>query len=76
MGRLNGKTVLITGGTSGIGLATAKLFIAEGARLAVTGRDPEKMTAVQKELGSDTLVVSSDAGNLAEIDSLMVQVKK
>jgi NAD(P)-dependent dehydrogenase (short-subunit alcohol dehydrogenase family) len=76
MGRLKGKTVLITGGTSGIGLATAKLFIAEGARLVVTGRDPLRLAAAQKELGSDTLVIRSEAGNLAEIDSLMVQVKK
>jgi NAD(P)-dependent dehydrogenase (short-subunit alcohol dehydrogenase family) len=75
MDRLKGKTVLITGGTSGIGLATAKLFIAEGARLIVTGRDPERLAAAQKELGSDTLVIRSEAGNLAEIDSLMAQVK-
>ena len=75
MERLKGKTVLITGGTSGIGLATAKLFIAEGARLAVTGRDPERLAAAQKELGCDTLVIRSEAGNLAEIDSLRAQVK-
>lgn len=75
MDRIKGKTVLITGGTSGIGLATAKLFIAEGARLVVTGRDPERLAAAQKELGSDTLVIRSEAGNLAEIDSLMAKVK-
>jgi NAD(P)-dependent dehydrogenase (short-subunit alcohol dehydrogenase family) len=75
MERLKGKTVLITGGTSGIGLATAKLFIAEGARLAVTGRDQERLAAAQKELGGDTLVIRSEAGNLAEIDSLMDQIK-
>jgi NAD(P)-dependent dehydrogenase (short-subunit alcohol dehydrogenase family) len=75
MERLKGKTVLITGGTSGIGLATAKLFIAEGARVAVTGRNPERLAATQNELGSDTLVIRSEAGNLAEIDSLMAQVK-
>jgi len=76
MERLKGKRVLITGGTSGIGLATAKLFIAEGARLVVTGRDPERLAAAQEELGSDTLVIRSEAGNLAEIDSLMTQVIK
>lgn len=75
MDRLKGKTVLITGGTSGIGLATARLFHAEGAQLAITGRDPEKLAAVQKELGSAALVVRSEAGSLAEIDSLMAQVK-
>ena len=75
MERLKGKTALITGGTSGIGLATAKLFLAEGARVAVTGRDQERLSAAQKELGGDTLVIRSEAGNLAEIDSLMEQVK-
>lgn len=75
MDRLKGKTALITGGSSGIGLATARLFRAEGARVAITGRDPERLAAAQKELGGETLVVRSEAGNLAEIDSLMEQVK-
>lgn len=75
MNRLEGKTALITGGSSGIGLATAKLFRAEGARLAITGRDPEKLAAAQEELGSETLVMRSEAGNLSEIDSLMAQMK-
>jgi NAD(P)-dependent dehydrogenase (short-subunit alcohol dehydrogenase family) len=75
MERLKGKKVLITGGTSGIGLATAKLFIAEGARLAITGRNSERLIAAQKELGAETLVIRSEAGSLGEIDSLMEQVK-
>lgn len=75
MGRLQGKTALITGGTSGIGLATARLFRAEGARVAITGRDPERLAAAQAELGADTLVIRSEAGSLAEIDALMAQVK-
>lgn len=75
MDRLKGKTVLITGGTSGIGLATAKLFRAEGAQLVVTGRDQQRLTATQEELGSETLVIQSEAGNLSEVDTLIAQVK-
>lgn len=75
MGRLKGKIALITGGTSGIGLATARLFLAEGAQLAVTGRDSERLAAAQKELGEQTLVICSEAGSLDDIDALMAQVK-
>lgn len=74
--RLKGKTALITGGTSGIGLATAKLFREEGANLAITGRAPESLARAQEQLGSETLVLCSDAGNLAEIDLLMEQIKR
>jgi len=75
MNRLKGKTALITGGSSGIGLASAKLFLSEGAQVAITGRDPERLAAAQKELGPDSLVIKSEASNLVEIDSLMEQVK-
>lgn len=75
MDRLKGKTVLITGGTSGIGLATARQFLAEGAQLAVTGRDSERLAAAQEEFGQKTLVICSEAGSLDDIDSLMAQVK-
>ncbi|TAK89470.1 MAG: SDR family oxidoreductase [Burkholderiaceae bacterium] len=75
MKKLSGKTALITGGSSGIGLATARLFRDEGARLVITGRNPDSLARAQEELGSDTLVISSEAGNLEEIDSLMAQVK-
>jgi NAD(P)-dependent dehydrogenase (short-subunit alcohol dehydrogenase family) len=75
MDRLKGKNILITGGTSGIGLAAARLFRAEGARLAVTGRDPERLAAAQAELGDETLVIQSEASSLSEIDSLMQLLK-
>lgn len=74
MGRLQGKTVLITGGSSGIGLATAKLYRAEGARLVVTGRDPDSLARAKAELGDETLAIRSDAGNLLEITTLMQQL--
>ncbi len=76
MNKLEGKVVLITGGTNGIGLASARLFKAHGARLAVTGRDPAALAAAQEELGSDALVVASQAGDLAEVDALLAQVKQ
>ncbi|WP_211444703.1 SDR family oxidoreductase [Collimonas humicola] len=76
MGKLNGKTVLITGGSSGIGLASAKLFLEHGARLAITGRDPDGLARARDELGGDVLAIRSDTGNLAEIESLMQQVER
>lgn len=74
MARLEGKTALITGGTSGIGLATAQLFRAEGARVAITGRDPERLAAAQAELGGEALVLASDASSLASIEALLAEV--
>jgi len=75
MNKLRGKTVLITGGTSGIGLATAKLFRDHGAHLAITGRDQESLARARGELGSETLVIRSNAGSLSEIASMMAQVE-
>jgi len=75
MKKLEDKRVLITGGTSGIGLATAKLFQEEGARLIITGRSADGLAKAQEELGPDALVVRSEAGNLLEIEALMEQVK-
>ncbi|CAN5448884.1 SDR family oxidoreductase [soil metagenome] len=65
MDRLKGKRTLITGGTSGIGLETARHFLREGARVAITGTRPESLEAAQKELGAEVLVIASDAGNVA-----------
>ncbi|WP_049008443.1 SDR family oxidoreductase [Enterobacter cloacae] len=65
MGRLAGKYTLITGGTSGIGLATAQEFIAEGAHVAVTGRHPETLAEAQRILGDKAWVIPSDAGDIA-----------
>lgn len=65
MDRLKGKRALITGGTSGIGLEAAREFLAEGARVAITGTNPATIEAAQKELGSGVLVLRSDASDVA-----------
>lgn len=66
MNRLQGKRTLITGGTSGIGLETARQFLQEGARVAITGTHEERLEAARKELGGEVLVLRADAGNVAE----------
>src|SRR5580698_4060404 len=75
MERYEGKKVVIIGGTSGMGLATAKMLIDGGARVLVTGRSQACLDSAQKELGKDALVVSSDARSLTEIDALASRVK-
>jgi NAD(P)-dependent dehydrogenase (short-subunit alcohol dehydrogenase family) len=65
MNRLKDKRALITGGTSGIGLETARQFLEEGARVAITGRNPEALASARKELGSNVLVIASDASDVA-----------
>lgn len=75
MALYSGKKVVIVGGTSGIGLATAKMLVDGGARVLVTGRSPSGLEAAQKALGDGALVVSSDAGSLSDIDALATQAK-
>lgn len=75
MSKLQGKIVLITGGTSGIGLATARLFHAEGARVFVTGRNEKTLAAARAELHKDVTVIKSDAGSLADIERLVEEMK-
>lgn len=65
MGRLKGKRALITGGTSGIGLETARHFLREGARVAITGRNRETLDGARKELDADVLVLPSDSSDVA-----------
>lgn len=76
MQRLSGKIALITGGNSGIGLAAAKLFRENGARLAITGRDQDSLDRAKQVLGNDTLVLQSDAGELGDIERAMQEIQK
>jgi len=72
--RFEGKTVVITGGNSGIGLATAKLFKEEGANVAISGRDQKTLDEAARTIGKGTLAVKADVSNLADIDRLYSEV--
>src|SRR3546814_7355093 len=74
--RLKTKTALITGGNSGIGLATAKAFIAEGARVAITGRNRATLDAALKELGPNAIAVQADATDIAATEQAVANVAK
>jgi len=67
---MKNQTVLITGGTTGIGLATAQLLQAEGARVIVTGRNPATLAAARTALGANAIVLASDSGSLADAQGL------
>lgn len=68
--RLKNKRALITGGTSGIGLETARQFVAEGARVAVTGTDPAKLDQTVADIGGDIIRIRADAGDLSAMDEI------
>ena len=72
--RLKNKTVLITGGTSGIGLATAELMLREGARVAITGREADKLSKVKSQLKGDVLVIQADVLSAADLRKVHDQV--
>lgn len=74
MKKLENKTALITGGNSGIGLATAKLFAQQGARVAITGRNQTTLDEAIKEIGKESIGMVSDAGDLQEIHSTYQRV--
>src|ERR1700716_2622042 len=74
--KLKTKTALITGGNSGIGLATARLFIAEGARVAITGRNQVTLEAAANELGPNALAIVADANDVAATEKAIDQAVK
>ena len=73
--RLEGKVAVITGATSGIGLATAKAFAAEGAKLFITGRRQDVLDRAVAEIGGDVTGIRADSASMADLDALFAQVQ-
>ena len=76
MGKLEGKVAVITGGSSGIGLATAQRFMAEGAHVFITGRRQSELDAAVKQIGENVTGVQGDVANFADLDRLYATVKR
>lgn len=74
--KLEGKIALVTGGNSGIGLATAKRFVAEGAFVYITGRRKENLAAAVKEIGSNVVGIQGDVSRLDDLDRVYAQIKQ
>jgi len=74
--RLAGKVALITGGNSGIGLATAKQFVNEGAYVYISGRRDTELAAAEKEMGKNVTGIRGDVSNLGDLDRLFAQIKR
>ena len=74
--RLAGKVALITGGNSGIGLATAKQFVNEGAYVYISGRRDTELAAAVKEIGKNVTGIRGDVSNLGDLDRLFAQIKR
>ena len=75
-GKLEGKVALITGGNSGIGLATAKQFVNEGAYVFITGRREAELAAAKKQIGKNVSAIQGDVSNLDDLDRLFAQIRK
>jgi NAD(P)-dependent dehydrogenase (short-subunit alcohol dehydrogenase family) len=74
--RLQGKRALVTGGTTGIGLETARQFLEEGARVVITGRNPANLEAARQELGSDVLAIASDSSDAGAQKKLAEDIRQ
>jgi NAD(P)-dependent dehydrogenase (short-subunit alcohol dehydrogenase family) len=76
VGKLEGKIALVTGANSGIGLATARQFVGEGAYVFITGRREAELAAAVKEIGRNVTGVQGDVSNLGDLDRLFAQIKQ
>jgi NAD(P)-dependent dehydrogenase (short-subunit alcohol dehydrogenase family) len=76
MGKIEGKIALITGGSSGIGLATAKQFVNEGAYVFITGRHDSELATAAREIGKNVTCIQGDVSNLDDLDRLFAQIKQ
>jgi NAD(P)-dependent dehydrogenase (short-subunit alcohol dehydrogenase family) len=74
VGKLDGKIALVTGGNSGIGLATAKRFVGEGAYVFVTGRRDAELSAAVTEIGGNVTGIKGDVSSLGDLDNLFAQI--
>ncbi|WP_404788323.1 SDR family oxidoreductase [Altericista sp. CCNU0014] len=74
--KLSGKVALVTGGTSGIGLSTAKQFVAEGAYVFITGRRQTELDAAVDEIGKNVMGIQGDVSNLADLDRLYATIER
>ena len=75
MGKLDGKTALITGGSSGIGLAAAKRFVAEGAYVFITGRREAELASAAKDIGKNVKALRGDVSKLDDLDRIFSAIK-
>ena len=76
MGKLEGKIALVTGGNSGIGLASAKQSVNEGVYVFITGRRDRELAAAVKDIGGNVTGVQGDVANLGDLDRLFAQIKR
>jgi len=75
MGRYQGKTAVITGGTTGIGFSTAKLLVSEGAKVVITGRTAATVESAERELGASARAIAADTSRLADLDRVVELAK-
>lgn len=76
MRRFEGKVAVVTGGNSGIGLATAKAFAREGASVVITGRDEKSLNAAEREIGGGAMALRADSSRMADLDAVMGRIRE